>query len=243
MRTRLDRYRIPNRQPYQELLPQSVVLVIDAYFRKRGDGTIVFRSPALGRNLLWYDIRYETVEAYLQGVSLLQTSGWQITGFTIDGRKGVVTMLAAIAPVQYCQFHQKKTIRTYLTSRPKHPAGQELKVITDRLTITDQPSLEAWLRDWHDKWRWLLKERTVHPNGRWSYTHRRLRAAYRSLLTNLPWLFTCQQHPALPNTTNSLDGSISHLRTLHRVHRGIQLPRRIKLTDTFLRGKYPKSFH
>ena len=58
--------------------------------------------------------------------------------------------------------------------------------------------------------------------GRWHYTHKRLRSAYRSLRLNLPYLFTYQKYPELniPNTTNSLDGCFAYLKELVRVHRG-----------------------
>ena len=240
IRGRLDAYQIPVTYPYQELKPQPLTLVIDAYFRSRSDGTLIFRSPELKRNLLWYDITHETVGDYVRGVKLMQEAGWIFTGFTIDGRKGVAGALEQIAAVQYCQFHQKKTIRTYLTLKPQLEAAIELKEIVSRLTMTDEASFSGWLNNWHQKWSGVLKERTVHPGGGWSYTHRRLRSSYRSLKTNLPWLFTYQKHQGLPNTTNSLDGSISHLRTMHRVHRGLQLQRRRKVTDTLLRGKYPR---
>lgn len=236
MHDRLSRYTPPTTQPYQEIVPQQVVLVIDAFFWRRGDGVMVFRAANLKRNLLWFPVASENVNHYLYGVGLLQQAGWQVTGFTVDGRKGVITALESIAPVQYCQFHQKQTVRQYLTKRPKHQAAQELKVIADLLAVTDRQSFETWLQAWYDQQQDLLKERTYHESGKWSYTHRRLRSTYFSLKHHLPWLFTYHEHAQLPNTTNTLDGSISHLRTLHRVHRGAQLRRKHNLTDTFLRG-------
>lgn len=173
--------------------------------------------------------------------------GWEIQGFVIDGRKGVAQALQAYAPVQYCQFHQKKTIKKYLTSNPQTQPAIELKIIADRLTFTDRPSLEGWLQAWHEKWAETLKERTIHPESqRWSYTHKRLRSAYFSLIHNLPWLYTYHERMVelnklpIPNTTNSLDGSISHLRTKVRVHSGVKKLSRQKITDTLLRGKTPK---
>jgi hypothetical protein len=237
MNALLNAYEPPKTQPYQELLPCSIVLVIDAFYWQRGDGVMLFRAVNLKRNLLWFLIKSETIADYLTGVNRLIEAGFNITGFVVDGRKGVVKALEKIAPVQYCQFHQKKTIRGYLTKNPKHEAAIELKAIADKLTTTDKLSLEANLQKWHIKWDDPLKERTEHPGGGWGYTHRRLRSAYFSLIHNLPWLFTCHNYPEIPNTTNSLDGSISHLRTLHRVHRGVQLRRRCNLTDTLLRGK------
>lgn len=243
MKALLDKYAPPQTQPYQELVPQQTTLVIDAYFRSRGDGTLIFRSPEIGRNLLWFDIRYETVHEYLRGVDVLQHVGWEIAGFTVDGRRGVIAALSRIAAVQHCQFHQAQTIRRYLTMAPQLPAAQELKAVVALLTITNRQSFEAQLLAWYEKWHTTLKQRTYHPSGAWSYTHQRLRRAYRSVHTNLPHLFTYQEHLAIPNTTNSLDGSISHVRTMHRVHQGLQLRQRRKVTDTLLRGKYPKKLY
>ncbi|HEY4478754.1 MAG TPA: hypothetical protein VI981_00100, partial [Candidatus Paceibacterota bacterium] len=42
----------------------------------------------------------------------------------------------------------------------------------------------------------------------------KVRGAYLSMERNLPYLFTYQKYPELniPNTTNSLDGSFTHLK-------------------------------
>lgn len=47
----------------------------------------------------------------------------------------------------------------------------------------------------------------------------------------------------MPNTTNSLDGSISHLRTLLRVHKETILPLKRKITQELLRGIAPQNYH
>jgi len=77
-----------------------------------------------------------------------------------------------------------------------------------------------------------LKEKTVNPEtNKWFYTHKRLRSVYRSLKTNLPYLFTYQKYPELniPNTTNSLDGTFSNFKSLPRIHRGLKEREGIKL--------------
>jgi hypothetical protein len=90
---------------------------------------------------------------------------------------------------------------------------------------------------WYDRWSSFLKERTVDPaTGRWHYTHKRLRSAYRSLKLNLPFLFTYQKYPELniPNTTNSLDGCFAYLKELVRVHRGSSKSLRNKIIEEIL---------
>ena len=68
------------------------------------------------------------------------------------------------------------------------------------------------------------------------YTHRRLRSAYRSLKTNVPWLFTSYDHKELkiPNTTNAIDGHFADLKNKMRNHNGLSLERKKKFIDGFL---------
>lgn len=128
-----------------------------------------------------------------------------------------------------CHFHQKQIVTRYLTKHPRLEAGIELKAIASTITHTTEPELTTALTRWHEKWGSFLKEKTLAEDGHhWHYTHRQIRSAYRSLTTNLPYLFTYQKYPELniPNTTNSLDGTFSHLKNLIGVHRGAS--RRLK---------------
>ena len=95
------------------------------------------------------------------------------------------------------------------------------------------------LEKWYQKWKILLKEKTVNPiTYKWFYTHKRLRSAYRSLKTNLPYLFTYQEkqnkYLKIPNTTNLLDGFFSHLKDALRVHRGLKIKRKIKIIEAII---------
>jgi hypothetical protein len=76
----------------------------------------------------------------------------------------------------------------------------------------------------------------ITVTGKWFYTHKRLRSAYRSLKINLPYLFTYQKYSELniPNTTNSLDGCFAYLKELVRVHRGINKTLKRKIIQEIL---------
>jgi hypothetical protein len=78
-----------------------------------------------------------------------------------------------------------------------------------------------------EKHKEFLKER----NEAGEYKHRRLRAAFRSIKTNLPYLFTFQKFPDLKieKTTNTCDGYFSHLKAKVNIHRGISSRRKIQL--------------
>jgi hypothetical protein len=143
-----------------------------------------------------------------------------------------------------CHFHQKQIVRRYLTNRPKLEASIELKEIVYTLANTNEEIFTKQLSNWYEKWKDFLKEKTINlETKRWCYTHKRLRSAYRSLKTNLPYLFTYQQYPELniPNTTNSLDGYFNVLKSKLNVHRGLSVKRRERIVIELLKGrKLPK---
>jgi len=216
--------------------PQPVVLVADTTFFKRDFGICVFRSPHLKKNLYAQEVPYELIDAYRHGRAALENEGYSILAIVLDGRPGVRQLFPDI-PVQMCHFHQKQIVTRYLTNNPKLQAGIELKKLTTMLCETHEEDFTAALDAWHDRWSLFFKERTVDPaTGRWHYTHKRLRSAYRSVRTNLPYLFTYQKYPelAIPNTTNSLDGCFAHLKELVSIHRGIRKELKRKIIQEVL---------
>jgi len=127
--------------------------------------------------------------------SLFQSKGFIISAIVIDGRVGVKALFSYI-PVQMCHFHQMAIINRYLTRRPKFQAGKQLRSIAMTLCETTVNDLRDALEQWHNRWQIFLKEKTLTAETNyWHYTHRRLRAAYRSLKNNLPFLFTFQKYP------------------------------------------------
>jgi len=105
------------------------------------------------------------------------------------------------------------------------------------ITRTDRESFEGAFADWY-KWEDFLNERKLDSKGKNRYIHKRLRSAYRSLKTNLPWLFTWYDNPDLkiPNTTNAIDGHFSDLKNKLRNHNGLSIERKKKFIDEFLKA-------
>jgi hypothetical protein len=105
------------------------------------------------------------------------------------------------------------------------------------LCNTTEEEFTNLLAGWYSKWHNFLKERTVIPEtGKWFYTHKRVRSAYHSLITNIPYLFTYLKYPDLniPNTTNSLEGFFSHLKELIKIHRGLNRNLKLKMISEIL---------
>jgi len=137
-----------------------------------------------------------------------------------------------------------KQVTKYLTRRPKTDAGKKLRALTLTLPKTDEATFSAALAAWHAKWGAFIEEKTVDEyvtgKRKWHYAHKNVRSAYRSLKTNLPYLFTYQKCPELciPNTTNGADGSFSNLKKKLAAHHGLRRDRRFKVISQLLLGAH-----
>lgn len=198
---------------------------------------MVFKDSLTGKILLKYYVKQETNNLYLKGIEEITQRGIKIQAIICDGRKGLLTLFQNI-PVQYCQFHQIKTIRTYLTKNPKMEASKELWEHVLLLTKTDKESFIGGLELWHIKYKSFLNEQKADESGKKRYVHKKLRSAYRSLKNNLPWLFTWYDHMDLkiPNTTNALDGHFADLKNKLRNHNGLSIKRKMKFVDEFFKA-------
>lgn len=222
--------------PQPQIVPCNTVIIPDVTFFGRDYGILVCRSPHRKKNIYWQKVTRETIAEYQTARLALEAQGVVITGVTIDGRRGVRQLFSDV-PVQICQFHQVKIVTKYLTRKPKLLAGQRLRTLTLQLKHMNEVLFVALLTDWYSTWEDFLKERIYTEDGKhWQYTHRRTRAAYRSLKTNLPYLFTYQKYPdlKLPNTTNSIDGYFNTLKDLLRTHRGMSKTKRYLLISKIL---------
>jgi hypothetical protein len=219
-----------------KIRPCSVVVVADMTFIRRAYGIAVIRAPHLKKNLVWKMAETETIRIYQELRFELERQGFEIEAAVIDGKPGLFDVFWDVH-IQMCHFHQIQIINRYLTTRPKLPASQELRRIALHIPRSYEDEMRRALDDWHERWEEFLKEKTFNPETRrWFYTHKRVRSAYRSLGRNLPLLYTYQKYPELhiPNTTNSLDGSFSHLKDMLRIHRGLKKNRKLKLIDELL---------
>ena len=226
---------------HQVTLPQKaareVVVLMDTTYWGRIFGAMLFKDDITKENLLKYYVKNETNSIYRQGIEELKSRGYIIKAIVCDGRRGLIQSFENI-PIQMCQFHQASIVRRYITKNPRMGAAIELKEITALMKQTDKESFEGALNEWYDRWKTFLNERTTNEKtGKSFFTHKRLRSAYRSLHTNLKWLFTWYDHIELniPNTTNAIDGHFADLKNKLRNHNGLSIERKKKFIDEFLK--------
>lgn len=219
-------------------IPREVIILMDTTYWGRGFGVMLFKDSLTKENLLKYYVKTESNSKYIEGINSLIASGFSIKAIVCDGRKGLINAFSNI-PVQMCQFHQSAIIRRYLTKNPKLKAAKELMQVVDLMKQTDKESFVGALEMWFEKWEDFLNERTVNQDNKKSfYTHKRLRSAYRSIKSNLNWLFTWYDFIELkiPNTTNAIDGHFADLKNKLRNHNGLSKSRKMKFIDGFLKA-------
>jgi hypothetical protein len=224
----------------REVNPSAITIVADAtFYGKKSDrlGTLVFKDIVNDKIVACKHIDTETAADYKQLVEELTQQGFVILGVTIDGKRGVAKAFGDI-PIQMCHFHQIAIVKRYLTSRPKLEPSIELLKICRRIPTITETRFTELLSQWHMKHKAFLEEKTINPStGRSISTHAKLVAAYRSLNTNLPYLFTYKKDKniKMANTTNALDGGVfSHLKKLIKLHQGLAKKRKVKLIDEYL---------
>jgi hypothetical protein len=227
--------KIQKQQTLKVSINKSINLVFDGTFFGRSFGFLIYRGNINNKyqNIYYRKIDSEKIEYIKEDLLCLsQKLGYTFKSFTIDGRRGVVQLLKRMfpsTPIQMCQFHQKQIVRRYTTNNPQTSCGIELKELMNEMKYLGRIDFEYKLLLLKAKYRSFLKER--NENNRFS--HSRLRSAFRSLKTNLPYLFTYEKYPKLdiPNTTNTCEGWFAHLKEKVKIHRGLNKKRRRKMIE------------
>ena len=137
-----------------------------------------------------------------------------------------------------CHFHQRKTINKYLTRKPRLEASKELRKIMFNLTTTNENNFTKKLNECYEMYKDFLDEKSISlTTSKLNFTHPRVRSAYRSLVTNLPYLFTYKNYKniIIHNTTNSIDGGVfSPMKKLLKIHNGFTKSLKLKMVDDCL---------
>lgn len=209
--------------PVIKTSPDKIIALMDATYWGWNFGVIAIKDSIKG-HVVWSKFinRKERVEDYVEGVEWLEKNGFEIVCIVSDGLRGLRERLSRY-PFQYCQFHQIKTVKHWLTSRPKLPASRELLELTYFMVHTDRASFEGLFGEWESKWTAFLKERALYTDGKMRYTHKNLRSAYLSIKRNMRFLWTFEEMygSGVPNTNNGIESMFTDLKSILRLHKGI----------------------
>lgn len=221
--------------------PAKIVAMLDASYWGWDFGVVAIKDSISGR-FLWskFITRKERVEDYVEGVQHLVSKGFQIVGIVSDGLRGLRESLVQYN-FQYCQFHQVKTVKHWLTNHPKLEASKELLNLAYFMRKTDKVSFVGLFNEWEAKWASFLRERIVGADGKSHYVHKNLRSAYHSLKRNIRYLWTFEDYWGLgiPNTNNGIEAAFGDLKSLLRRHKGISIERRKSLILEYFSSHNP----
>lgn len=198
---------------------EAINMLIDATFFGRKFGYLCFHDKS--KIIYLHEIKTENVNALREGLFAVKNAGYHFASFTLDGKRGFIHTIKKLFPnalVQMCHFHQKAIIRRYITDNPKSECGQELKQLMHLLSDAEPQIFIDRFFALKEKYFLFLNER----NAQGEFIHMKLRAAFRSIKTNLPYLFIYREtRLTIPNTTNRLEGVFSHLKEKIKIHRGL----------------------
>lgn len=161
--------------------------------------------------------------------------GVHIESVTTDGHKSILKAIKKSIPdavMQRCLVHIQRMCLLWLTRFPKHCSGIELRQLVLMLmqikTENDRIYWTLELQFWYDRHKTYLQEKTIHQQtGRYWYTHKLLRRSYFTIKRALPNMFHYLANPAIPSTTNGIEGFFSHLKNHLDLHRGLTIQHRI----------------
>lgn len=232
-------YRVPSIVPAGQ---HDVIGMDCTYFGKKGIdewGLLIIVDLHTKECLYCEEIpAHETYAHYCNALDALAGLGIHPKSCVVDGVPGLAGVLEHKGLlVQYCQFHQIKTINSYLTRNPILEPNIELRHIALSLTHVNRQTFARAFNAWFYQYQSWLKERTRNPDtGKLEYSHQKTRSAVHSLQKNFKYLYAYEQYPELdiPNTNNTLEGINSAIKHKLDHHRGIKKQLKTQLVRDFL---------
>ncbi|NBV06212.1 MAG: hypothetical protein EBS06_03125 [Proteobacteria bacterium] len=215
---------------------QSINLLIDATFFGREYGFLVFHDCQ--KVIYFKEVKTESVKDFREGIIALKAANYRILRVTIDGRRGYINNIRKLLgkiPIQMCLFHQKAIIRRYITDCPRSQCGKDLKELMHLLC---KPNLQQEFIDQFyalkNQYHYFLNQR----NELGHYKQSALRSAFRSIDSNMLYLFTYTdiKNSNIPSTNNHLEGMFGHIKERVKIHRGLDKNRKKKAIKFLLKN-------
>jgi len=223
--------------------PRSVNLIVDVvFFNKRKFksefGIMVFYDSIEQEVLIWKEVKTEKLSDYKKMYFKLIKDGFTIQSVVIDGKTGLKEFFEEQnVIVQYCHFHQIKTITSYITKKPRLIPSIHLKILISFLTEISEKEFKENFNFFLETFKNEINRKEFNlETKKYYFIHKRLRSAIKSLINNLAYLFTYQKYPELniQNTTNLLDGGeFSYLKRLLKNHNGCSKELKFKMIDEY----------
>lgn len=214
----------------------QIYLKLDAQYLS--SDTCIIIGKKSNEIIYWRSFDRETFMNYVIVLSEIKELGYEILGVTSDWHGSLVSAVMWILPDiphQRCLVHTKRRCDSLLTRNPETVAGRELKEVVRELSkISSKYESEIWLKwlgRWEERHSDSIKQRSYgkKDNGKntWWYTHKNLRATFRTLKFSIDHLFLYLDYEGLDKDTNGIESEFSHLKQKISMHRGLKMTRKL----------------
>ena len=153
----------------------------------------------------------------------LKAEGLNPRFFTLDGEKTVIRAIKETWPhaqIQRCLYHIQREGMRWLRSYPKTQAGRDLRFLLSKVcSIKSVKERDHWIdrfKQWFSKHKDFIKQLPSSDIG-----FRDLKKTVSLIKYALPDMFHYLKEPAIPSTTNALEGFYSRLKAYYNRHRGL----------------------
>lgn len=222
---------------------KAIHILIDGTYFTNKICLIVYRNDDVKQTIFYRTTTGEHSEEIYEDLVNLTNAGVIIESITCDGHKSILkainqankyvtseqkkgNKLLKLIITQRCLIHIQRSCLTQLKPQHQSIAGRELRYIVmtiNRLSTLDHKelfinALSSWFTKYKD---FLLQKSYSQESGRYWYTHKEVRRAYKSIKSALPNMFHYLDNEKIPRTTNAIEGYFSHLKDDICVHRGL----------------------
>jgi transposase-like protein len=149
--------------------------------------------------------------------------GLKPTSCTVDGNPQVIKVMRRLWPgitIQRCLVHIQRQGLSWCRRYPKTVHARQLrKIFVEVMHIHTLAEREEFLDrfyQWEEKYGKIIKTR---PEKGWVFSD--IKRARSMLQKALPDMFYYLNNPAIPSTTNGMEGYFSRLKLLYLQHRGL----------------------
>ena len=209
------------------------LLIDGTYFN--GDACLVLYYDSRLKYALFH--RWTNQEYYSElkeDLENLHRLGISLQSVTCDGKKAIINAVKKVYPqalIQRCIVHIQRSVRLWLTRKPKSLAAKELRYLIGLLhhinNVTEQFMWTVAFEKWYKKHQLFIEEKVKNtPTNRWWYKHRQIRRCAVLVKVALPNMFHFITNKNVPKSTNGIDSYFGHLKLNLNVHRGLSYEHR-----------------
>lgn len=226
---------------------ELLYLKIDGTYFGRWGCLLAYKAN--GKFIYWNFVKYENFFDYRYDLSIIK-SRYDVLGVTSDWHGSLVSAVKGVfgeyIPHQRCLVHLQRRIETLLTKNPKTEAGKKLLEVAKEVNHIESKKEAGvwlkWLEIWAKSYEYLTRERSYGINtdtgkDTWWYTHKNLRAAYRTIITTKEHLFLHFDYEGLDKDTNGLEVEFRHLKNKIEKHGRLTRKRKVSLMFWYLHFK------